>query len=52
MDRYDPENTTGFLGKTAEEKSQVMTWLFFQASGQGPYYGQGNVILVPDPNSG
>lgn len=35
MDRYDPDNKTGFIGKTPEEKSQVMTWLFFQASGQG-----------------
>jgi glutathione S-transferase len=33
--RYDPDNAHGFLGNSAEDKAQVMQWLFFQASGQG-----------------
>lgn len=37
MNRYDPENKTGFMGGTFEEKAQVMQWLFFQASGQGVF---------------
>jgi glutathione S-transferase len=35
IDQYDPENKHAFLGKTAMEKTQVIQWLFFQASGQG-----------------
>lgn len=35
MDRYDPENKSQFMGSSAEEKAQVIQWLFFQASGQG-----------------
>lgn len=38
VDRYDPEHK---ISVTAEgEKYQQLQWLFFQASGQGPYYGQ------------
>jgi glutathione S-transferase len=35
MDQYDPENKSGFMGSSSEEKAQVIQWLFFQASGQG-----------------
>ncbi|KZT36008.1 glutathione S-transferase [Sistotremastrum suecicum HHB10207 ss-3] len=49
INTYDAENKFGFLGKTAEEKAQVMQWLFFQASGQGPYYGQAHWFLYLHP---
>ncbi|KFA51367.1 hypothetical protein S40293_03279 [Stachybotrys chartarum IBT 40293] len=49
MDRYDSENKTGFLGTTPEEKAQVIQWLFFQASGQGPYYGQSHWFMFLHP---
>jgi len=49
MNQYDAENTTGFMGRTAEEKAQVMQWLFFQASGQGPYYGQAHWFIYLHP---
>lgn len=35
IDQYDPENKLAFMGTTAEEKAQIIQWLFFQASGQG-----------------
>ncbi|KAI9059894.1 glutathione transferase Ure2p class [Trametes sanguinea] len=38
VERYDTQNT---LGVSSEgEKYQLLQWLFFQASGQGPYFGQ------------
>jgi len=49
VNQYDAENATGFLGRTAEEKTQVMQWLFFQASGQGPYYGQAHWFIYLHP---
>ncbi|RYP19572.1 hypothetical protein DL765_003299 [Monosporascus sp. GIB2] len=49
MDRYDSENKSGFLGTTPEEKAQVIQWLFFQASGQGPYYGQAHWFIYLHP---
>jgi glutathione S-transferase len=49
MERYDAENKTGFLGSTPEEKAQVIQWLFFQASGQGPYYGQAHWFIYLHP---
>ena len=36
---YDKEGKLNFT--TAPEKYLLDQWLFFQASGQGPYYGQG-----------
>lgn len=39
MERYDPEHKISVA--TEAEKFQQLQWLFFQASGQGPYFGQG-----------
>ncbi|KAI0642620.1 glutathione S-transferase C-terminal-like protein [Trametes meyenii] len=38
LDRYDPERKLGVAD--ANDKHTLLQWLFFQASGQGPYYGQ------------
>ncbi|EKM48891.1 uncharacterized protein PHACADRAFT_214611 [Phanerochaete carnosa HHB-10118-sp] len=35
---YDPEHKISVVD--ANEKFQQLQWLFFQASGQGPYFGQ------------
>ncbi|THG95170.1 hypothetical protein EW026_g6432 [Hermanssonia centrifuga] len=37
-EKYDPENKLNVT--TEEDKFVLLQWLFFQASGQGPYYGQ------------
>jgi len=37
-DRYDPARQ--FSASTEEDKYKQLQWLFFQASGQGPYFGQ------------
>lgn len=39
--KYDPEGKTGLWSAKVEEQGQIETWLFFQASGQGPMIGQG-----------
>lgn len=39
IERYDPENRVSFKPGT-NEYYHAKQWLFFQASGQGPYYGQ------------
>ena len=39
IDKYDPENRLSFASDTAEYYLSRQ-WLFFQVSGQGPYYGQ------------
>ncbi|GAA6059575.1 hypothetical protein JCM10212_000631 [Sporobolomyces blumeae] len=36
--KYDTEKKLGVSG--IEQETQLDTWLFFQASGQGPYFGQ------------
>ena len=38
LDNYDEDSIISF--KSAPEKYQINQWLFFQASGQGPYFGQ------------
>ncbi|KAI0360537.1 glutathione S-transferase C-terminal-like protein [Trametes cingulata] len=38
VDKYDPEHKLSVAD--AEEKYKLLQWLFFQASGQGPYFGQ------------
>lgn len=39
IDRYDPEHKLSFAPGTPEWY-HAQQWLFFQTSGQGPYYGQ------------
>jgi len=38
VEKYDKERKIS--GKTLEDNALILQWLFFQASGQGPYYGQ------------
>ncbi|KAI0676497.1 glutathione S-transferase [Trametes maxima] len=38
LDKYDPEHKLSVTD--ANDKYTLLQWLFFQASGQGPYYGQ------------
>lgn len=38
IDRYDVEDTLNYT--SGSEKYQLKQWLFFQVSGQGPYWGQ------------
>ncbi|KAL8994187.1 MAG: hypothetical protein Q9188_007138 [Gyalolechia gomerana] len=38
IEKYDKKNTLSY--DTVPEKYLLDQWLFFQASGQGPYYGQ------------
>ncbi|KAH9891656.1 glutathione S-transferase C-terminal-like protein [Cubamyces lactineus] len=38
VEKYDPEGK--FSVKDFEGRMQQLQWLFFQASGQGPYFGQ------------
>ncbi|GJN94396.1 hypothetical protein Rhopal_007476-T1 [Rhodotorula paludigena] len=37
--KYDTENRFS-TGSTAEQQAELAQWLYFQASGQGPYFGQ------------
>ncbi|BGO95683.1 hypothetical protein NBRC10512_007381 [Rhodotorula toruloides] len=39
VSKYDSENKFG-VANTPEEQATLAQWLFFQASGQGPYFGQ------------
>ena len=39
VERYDTDHKISFP-RGSNEASQAQQWLFFQASGQGPYYGQ------------
>ena len=38
VDKYDTEHKIS--AATEEDKYRQLQWLFFQASGQGPYFGQ------------
>ena len=38
VEKYDPDHKIS--AATEEERFKQLQWLFFQASGQGPYYGQ------------
>ena len=38
VDKYDPEHKLS--AATEADKYHQLQWLFFQSSGQGPYYGQ------------
>ncbi|KAK8117395.1 glutathione transferase [Apiospora kogelbergensis] len=37
-EQYDPEKTLS--GRSVSERAHLNQWLYFQASGQGPYFGQ------------
>ncbi|GAA5989185.1 hypothetical protein JCM11641_002553 [Rhodosporidiobolus odoratus] len=39
VEKYDKERKFT-VGTSAEEQATLLQWLFFQASGQGPYFGQ------------
>lgn len=48
VDKYDPKNTISFA-PGSEASYLANQWLFFQVSGQGPYYGQGAWFKVFHP---
>ena len=39
VDKYDRQHKIS--ASTEDDKYHQLQWLYFQASGQGPYYGQG-----------
>ena len=45
--KYDPEHKISAAG--GNEKYEELQWLFYQASGQGPYYGQAVWFTVYHP---
>ncbi|EIW59514.1 glutathione S-transferase C-terminal-like protein [Trametes versicolor FP-101664 SS1] len=47
VEKYDPEGKISV--KTPEEKTLQLQWLFFQASGQGPYFGQAGWFILWHP---
>ncbi|KAI0632133.1 glutathione S-transferase C-terminal-like protein [Trametes polyzona] len=47
VDKYDPEGKVSVKG--LEQQALQLQWLFFQASGQGPYYGQAGFFLAFHP---
>ncbi|TFK49799.1 glutathione S-transferase [Heliocybe sulcata] len=47
MDKYDKEGK--FKLSNPNDKYRELQWLFFQASGQGPYYGQATHFLFNHP---
>ncbi|TFK49797.1 glutathione S-transferase [Heliocybe sulcata] len=47
VDRYDTEGK--FKYSDPNDQYRVLQWLFFQASGQGPYYGQAVHFLMMHP---
>jgi len=47
IDTYDKENRLTYT--SSPEKWQLKSWLFFQVSGQGPYYGQKAWFTVYHP---
>lgn len=47
VDKYDTENAISAV--TLEDKATELQWLFFQASGQGPYYGQAAWFVLFHP---
>jgi glutathione S-transferase len=50
IERYDPERKLSFEPGSSESH-HASQWLFYQVSGQGPYYGQANWFksLHPEP---
>lgn len=47
VDKYDTGNVISAV--TLEDKATELQWLFFQASGQGPYYGQAAWFVLFHP---
>ncbi|EPQ52465.1 glutathione S-transferase, partial [Gloeophyllum trabeum ATCC 11539] len=47
VEKYDKDGK--FALPDANDKFLQLQWLFFQASGQGPYFGQGNHFLFSHP---
>lgn len=47
MSKYDPQHRLS--ASTEDERFQQYQWLFFQASGQGPYFGQADWFLKYHP---
>ncbi|XXH05479.1 hypothetical protein Hte_011909 [Hypoxylon texense] len=47
VDEYDKDKTLTYA--TGNEKHLVNQWLYFQASGQGPYFGQAAWFLLQHP---
>ncbi|KAI0690195.1 glutathione S-transferase C-terminal-like protein [Cerioporus squamosus] len=43
-EKHDPTRNISF--EKFEDKMQMLQWLFFQSSGQGPYYGQASWFLL------
>ncbi|TFK94563.1 glutathione S-transferase [Polyporus arcularius HHB13444] len=43
-EKYGPTRTISF--EKFEDKMHMLQWLFFQASGQGPYYGQASWFML------
>ncbi|KAI0659288.1 glutathione S-transferase C-terminal-like protein [Cubamyces menziesii] len=48
VERYDPEHKLSVA--EGNDKFTLIQWLFFQASGQGPYFGQGFWFKYLDPD--
>ncbi|KAH9884401.1 glutathione S-transferase C-terminal-like protein [Cubamyces lactineus] len=48
VERYDPEHKLSVA--EGDDKFTLIQWLFFQASGQGPYFGQGFWFKYLDPD--
>lgn len=47
VEKYDPEHKIS--AATEEDRYRQLQWLFFQASGQGPYYGQAGWFTLFHP---
>ncbi|GAA6008284.1 hypothetical protein JCM10207_000070 [Rhodosporidiobolus poonsookiae] len=48
VEKYDTQRTLT-VGRGVEEQAELLQWLFFQASGQGPYFGQVSHFLWAAP---
>ena len=46
VDKYDKDHK---ISATGDERYHELQWLYFQASGQGPYFGQAGWFLIYHP---